>query len=144
MLSKLVLHYMVYSNLCKLRCRDHQLPVNNTRFASTSRSEMLCMFCDTGDIGDEFHYVFSCKYFIEQRKECLGFQMKTNPNMLMLENIFQTKSIYKLAKFASIIIKHFQANKDTINLNSLALQNNIGTVITRSGREINRPDRLNL
>ena len=51
------LSFIDRKNLCKFRCRSHNLPVNNGRFIEVTRSEMQCVLCNTGEVGDEYHYL---------------------------------------------------------------------------------------
>ena len=41
----------------RFRTLNHRLPVQTGRWNNIPRDERLCNKCDTGDIGDEFHYV---------------------------------------------------------------------------------------
>ena len=49
------------SAVCKFRCRNHALPVNNNRFALssavTNNDDLSCNLCNTDSQGDEFHYL---------------------------------------------------------------------------------------
>ena len=50
------LSFIDRNNLCKYRCRSHNLPVNNGRFIEVPRSEMQCVLCNTGEVDDEYHF----------------------------------------------------------------------------------------
>jgi hypothetical protein len=45
-------------SLCKFRCRNRKLPVSEYRF-SGSDDISVCTVCDSGDIGDAYHYLFA-------------------------------------------------------------------------------------
>ena len=48
-------------NLCKFRCRSHNLPVNNGRFIEITQADLKkCTLCKNGDVGDEYHYLCVC------------------------------------------------------------------------------------
>ena len=51
-------------NLSKFRCGSHRLPIESSRFFSMTRSERICDLCDREEIGDEFHYIFNCNFFL--------------------------------------------------------------------------------
>ena len=38
--------------------------------------DRLCAKCSSADIGDEFHYVFSCPFFAESRKNIFIVKMQ--------------------------------------------------------------------
>ena len=48
------------NNLCKFRCRSHNLPVNNGRFIEVTQADLKCTLCKNGDVGDEYHYLCVC------------------------------------------------------------------------------------
>lgn len=54
------------SYYCKIfiafRTRNHRLPVEIGRWASISLKDQICHLCNA-DIGDEYHYIMSCKHF---------------------------------------------------------------------------------
>ena len=59
-------------NLCKFRCRSHNLPVNNGRFIEVTQADLKCTLCKNGDIGDEYHYLCVCSYFNAERTKFIG------------------------------------------------------------------------
>ena len=95
-------------NLIKFRTRTHHLPVTKNRF--NENADVKCNLCHTGDVGDESHYLFKCKYFSNSRKKYLpsNFQMYVNQNKCHeLFKIDETK-LTNLARFAKIIMSHFK------------------------------------
>ena len=57
--------------LSKFRCVSHRLPVECGRFLNIDRSERLCELCNSNEIGDEFHYIFNCEFFNNERLKFL-------------------------------------------------------------------------
>ena len=55
--------------LTKFRCRNNKMPVEIGARDNVPREQRICNLCDTGDIGDEFHYLFICKHLISHRKK---------------------------------------------------------------------------
>ena len=47
-------------NVCKFRCRSHNLPVNNSRCIEVTQADLKCTWCKNGDVGAEYHYL--CVY----------------------------------------------------------------------------------
>jgi hypothetical protein len=58
-------------NMCKFRCGSHKLPIEMGRFFSIDRSERICDLCNKEELGDEFHYLFNCTFFKDERKKNL-------------------------------------------------------------------------
>ena len=65
-------------NLCKFRCRSHNLPVNNGRFIEVTQADLKCTLCKNGDVGDEYHYLCVCSYFNAERTKFIGNGMIIN------------------------------------------------------------------
>ena len=49
------------------RTQNHRLPIQRGRVMNLPYEDRLCTKCSTADIGDEFHYVFSCPFFVVAR-----------------------------------------------------------------------------
>ena len=45
----------------KFRTANHHLPVETGRWHGKSISERLCKLCNSGQIGDEFHFINLCQ-----------------------------------------------------------------------------------
>ena len=50
-------------SLCKFRLMNHKLPFEKGRFENVAREQRTCHLCDGNLLGDEFYYLFNCKYF---------------------------------------------------------------------------------
>ena len=138
-----VLDYIDYVSLCKFRCRSHKLPVCKDRFNNLPFTELVCPLCNVRDIGDEFHYLLKCPYFNEERSRYVQ-KNKRITNTLLFKNILSNddpKYLKSLCKFLRIIMSTFKSNNSSITFENRKI--NIGK-ITKSGRVIIAPDRLNL
>ena len=65
----------------------------------------------TNEIGDEFHYLFICPVFQEDRNRLLKDYYRKFPSMYKFIELMSTsnmKDLRKLAQFATIIIRKFQ------------------------------------
>ena len=58
--------------ITKLRISAHSLPIERMRYQKTDRSERLCPICQTGEVGDEWHYLHKCpnEEVMMVRKDC--------------------------------------------------------------------------
>ena len=54
-------------SLCKFRLMNHKLPIEKGRFEGIARELRTCHLCNDNLLGDEFHYLFKCKHFDEDR-----------------------------------------------------------------------------
>ena len=77
----------------------------------TDTYDTKCKICDKNEIGDEFHYLFICLVFQEDRNRLLKEYHRKFPSMYKFIELMSTtnmKDLRKLAEFATIIIRKFQ------------------------------------
>lgn len=55
--------------LCRYRTTNHKLPIETGRWNDVDRSDRICTLCNSISIADEFHYLFNCKYFENERRQ---------------------------------------------------------------------------
>ena len=48
--------------ICKLRCSNIKFPVETGRWAGLSLQNRTCHLCNSGEIGNEYHYFFVCNH----------------------------------------------------------------------------------
>lgn len=92
----------------KFRCRNHKLPVETGAYLCLERSKRVCTLCISGEIGDEFHYLFKCKHFSRKRAECIKNYYTHRPNTIKYYDLFNhstKKQLIGLAKFIITIMK---------------------------------------
>lgn len=61
--------------------------------------------CDSNSIGDEFHYILECTYFVNDRKMFLPKRYYENPNIIKFNERMNTYNVEKLKKKTSRFIK---------------------------------------
>ena len=94
--------------LCRFRTTNHRLPIECGRWCNVSREDRICTLCLKNEIGDEFHYLFSCDNFNNQRKLYIKEKLRNRPNTLKFKEIMTSKNKYdlqKLCRFVAIINK---------------------------------------
>ena len=128
-------------NLCKFRCRSHNLPVNNGRFIEVTQADLKCTLCKNGDVGDEYHYLCACSYFNAERTKLIGNGMIINSLAYKhLLNSRNASTLKQISKFIGIIFSKF-VYSENIDRDVILLRQN---VVTSSGRTVIRPTRLDL
>ena len=96
--------------LFKYRCCNHKMPIEKGRFFNIPRNERLCRFCNSGQLGDEFHFMFQCVHFSTDRKKYLSNYYTKHPNALKFSSLMNSKNkgtLLKLANFCKLILKCF-------------------------------------
>ena len=48
---------------------NHRLPIEFGRFVNINRANRKCSLCNSGELGDEFHFIFKCSFFRKERKK---------------------------------------------------------------------------
>ena len=97
-------------SFARFRCGNSKIPIVIGRINKKPVDECLCVLCDSGDVGDEYHYIMKCKFFERERKNLLPSYYFRNPNIIMFELLFTTKNkniLIKISKFVSIILSKF-------------------------------------
>ena len=137
----ITLDFKYMKNLCKFRCRSHNLPVNNGRFIEVTQADLKCTLCKSGDVGDEYHYLCVCSYFNAERTKFIDNGMILNPMTYRhLLNSRNASTLKQISKFIGIIFSKF-VYIENIDRDVILLRQN---VVTSSGRAVIRPTRLDL
>ena len=112
-------------NLIKFRTRTHHLPVTKSNL------------CQTGEVGDEIHFLFKCEYFKDMRAKYLTNNFYMYANNKYDELFALDKNILtSLARFSKIIMSHFKQNYTRLAPRKIRK--------TRTGRVIITPVKLDL
>ena len=93
--------------LTKFCCRNDNIPVEIGARDNVPRQQRACNLCDTGNIGDEFHYLFICKHVISHRNKYFKpFYLKHFSTIKMHEvvNANNIDVLTNLALFTKIIM----------------------------------------
>ena len=80
------------NNICKFRTTNHKLPIVTGRFNNVERAHRLCNLCDEMELGDEFHYLFNCTHFINERALYIKPYYRIRPNTLKLCQLFSSRN----------------------------------------------------
>jgi hypothetical protein len=103
------LNYLDRRALAKFRTGSNTLPVTKGRYVEGGGGvDVKCKFC-SDDFCDEFHVLFICKHFEEQRKKYLKKYYIVKPSTLKMHSLFNSnrKVILNLAKFIRYILSKF-------------------------------------
>ena len=98
-----------YSKIIKYRTGNHRLPVETGRWDDIPLDERKCKICTTDDIGDEYHYLFTCD-FLSDGKLYLKPYFYVKPNICKYRELFTSTNeatLIKLSKFVAIIMEKF-------------------------------------
>ena len=99
--------------ICKFKCANHRMPIVEGRYANVDVDNRTCNLCNLNpkEIGDEFHYLFNCPFFREDRVRYIKRFFYTNPNMFKMTQLFNYvnyKEMLNLGKFVYVILNHFR------------------------------------
>ena len=79
--------------LLKLRISSHNLRIETGRYTKPTKipvNERLCIYCTSGEVEDEIHFITKCSLFKNERKELFNIvQNKSIANFLELQEIEQ-------------------------------------------------------
>ena len=76
--------------LTKLRVSSHKLRIEAGRYSRNriERHERLCELCTSGQVEDEYHFLFECSCYSQLRFQYIPVFFTTRPN---IENLFRSK-----------------------------------------------------
>jgi len=97
--------------LFKYKTANHFLPVETGRVDGTPFQDRKCPLCDTGDIGSDKHFLITCTFFSEERKNCLDPYTPSIPQYMTLKYLLSDAPIDLLkyvSKFVNIIMSKFK------------------------------------
>ena len=99
--------------IIKFKTANHRLPIEIYSWQITykDRNKRLCTMCNSGDIGDEYHYLIVCPMFQEARVKFLKKYFYVKPSVfkfLQLINSEQRKELVNLSKFLKILFSVFK------------------------------------
>ena len=101
----------------KYKTSNHKLPIETGRWNNTLFNERTCLDCNN-EIGDEFHYLFVCPKFSEERKQYIKPYYYRHPSMYKSIQLFQsknTKVIRNLCLMIKNIVVFFQIKKTVVH-----------------------------
>ena len=78
--------------LTKFRCGNHRLPINTLRYTNVEAINRQCTLCDLNETGDEFHYIFNCKYFLDDRRKYLKHIYLVRPNTVIMYSLMNVSN----------------------------------------------------
>ena len=96
--------------LSKFRCRSNYLPVSQIKFYQNEddwEDCLLCPFCRDDSVGDEFHYLFQCSFFNDERVKYIKEVYLQHPDEYTLISVLNSRNkgiLSKLVEFIDLII----------------------------------------
>lgn len=96
--------------LCRYRTTNHKLPIETGRWNDVDRSDRICTLCNSISIADEFHYLFNCKYFENERRQMIPQRYFYHPNVLKYRELMASSNLqilHNMCRFISLILSNF-------------------------------------
>ena len=93
-------------NISKFRCRHNHLQISG-KYSFDYDCNIKCKFCLQNDIGDEYHYLIRCDYFLHERQLFINKYYIQHPNVFKFIQLMQTENstnIVNLERFITIIL----------------------------------------
>ena len=91
------------------RCINNQLPIETGSRHNIPRDMRYCTFCETREIGDEYHYILICNFFQASRKKYIKTKYTNRPSALKMANLMNAEGqiLFNLCKFIEIVMLAF-------------------------------------
>ena len=94
--------------LCRFRTSNHKLPIEVGRWRRVDRENRFCHLCLGRELGDEFHYLFECSSFANERNLYISSRYRNRPNVIKYNSMMSSDSVpvlSKICKFLRIVNK---------------------------------------
>ena len=91
------------------RCGNRRLHVAIGRYLP-NQVPQGCNLCDSQEPGDEFHSLFNCPSFSNERRIFIKKCYDVRPNVLSMSKMFNTantKELKNLSRFCKVIMSEF-------------------------------------
>jgi len=99
------------SLLAQLRTGILPLNIETGRFSNTKLEERICKICNSGNIENEYHFLFHCAYFNDERATFINdtnlHELPNPEDSAKLSHLFENQ-VRKLAKYVCKIFKKRQ------------------------------------
>ena len=79
--------------LSRLRCSAHHLEIEQGRWKKVPVAARCCTVCQSGDIGDEYHFAMQCPVFNIKRACYIGKMNSILPGFILLSSDDQFKTM---------------------------------------------------
>ena len=90
------------------RIANHKMQVETGRWNQIDFPDRKCQLCDKNDLEDEYHYLFSCPYFRNQRDILYRSALQQCTEHIKFKELLQikdTEKLVKLGKYMRIIMQ---------------------------------------
>ena len=104
------------SALSQFRLSSHDLEIERGRYANVDRDDRICLLCNSNQIENEYHFLFTCPFYRDLRKTYLKRYYYQWPTLNILDNLMSTtsrtivinlaKSVYFASRQRKQIISH--------------------------------------
>ena len=94
------------TTLCRFRTTNHKLPIETGRWQNIARENRKCLLCKSGDIGDEFHYIFVCSKFDDNNNLLSRKKFRNRPNSSKFSSLMNSNNssdMNNLRRFIRIV-----------------------------------------
>ena len=111
------INFSLRSCIAQLRFGTLPLTVETGRFTSIKRDDRVCPICDTNDVEDELHFLFTCPKFSDLRKNMFSKVLRYNNDFLNHSQIDQFQILCSFPLFlGKYISSTFTRRQDLLYL----------------------------
>ena len=91
----------------KFRTSNHKLPIETGRYINIDRSDRYCEFCNSGEVGDEYHVLLECKSheIVKHRREFIPRYYTERPSVFKYCELMRALNKKDIALRVSKFIK---------------------------------------
>ena len=91
---------------CRFQTTNTKLPIETGRWQNVIRENRFCSLCNNRQIGDEYHFIFECKFFNQKRKEFLTAYFTKRQNTVKFSEVMSSTRKPVLKKLCFFYIEN--------------------------------------
>ena len=110
-----VLNKKYRNSISKLRLSSHPLLIETERYTGIPRAERRCVYYDTQDIEDEYHFVIKCEKYNVLRNTYIPRYFITNSSVHKFIELLNSNNTRMLNNLAIYTIKALKLRLETVN-----------------------------
>ena len=89
--------------LCRFRISNHRLPIQIDRWRNINRENRVRNLCQSRELGDEYHYLFECTEFNQDRVRLIPPIYRSSPSNVKYCALMCSNSVVELSKLCKFL-----------------------------------------
>ena len=90
--------------LCRFRVSAHSLRIESDRYLHNTRAERICLYCNTNNVENEFHFCLICPFYTNFRVKYIPKYFYTPPSTDKFVKLLQSENVSIIRNLSKFIL----------------------------------------